>query len=109
MADSRFVLKRVKFLNRRVAILLQNENGPCPLVNVFVVLYKLPKVEKCATFLQLAIANVLLLRGSIYIHEDVGSIDLEFLVAMIADLMISMIADQNSDPGQRHKKNKLEY
>ncbi|KAJ1638874.1 hypothetical protein T492DRAFT_1120692, partial [Pavlovales sp. CCMP2436] len=52
---------------RNVPILAQNENGPCPL---------------------LAIANVLLLRGSIEIHPDRPQVGYEELVALVGDYLL---------------------
>ncbi|CAN0507497.1 unnamed protein product, partial [Laminaria digitata] len=40
-------IKRVQFFGRKVPILCQNENGPCPL---------------------LAVGNILLLQSNIFIH-----------------------------------------
>ena len=48
--DSTFRLKRISYNGRDVPVLMQNENGPCPL---------------------LGLSNVLLLRGDISIHPDV--------------------------------------
>ena len=45
---------------------MQNENGPCPL---------------------LAVANALLLRGAISVHEDIASISFEELTSLIAGYM----------------------
>ena len=66
-----FPVKRVTYSHREnVAVLTQNENGPCPL---------------------LALANALLLRGAINIHGDIGTISFEELTSLIAGYMF----DQN--------------
>ena len=66
-----FPVKRCTYLHREnVAVLTQNENGPCPL---------------------LALANALLLRGAISIHDDIGTISFEELTSLIAGYMF----DQN--------------
>mmetsp|Transcript_11697 Transcript_11697/g.15175 ORF Transcript_11697/g.15175 Transcript_11697/m.15175 type:complete len:278 (+) Transcript_11697:143-976(+) len=62
-SETRHRLKKVKFFNREVSICLQNENGPCPL---------------------LALANVLILRGSIEIHPDRSEINSSHLIQLIA-------------------------
>lgn len=61
---SMFELKTIKFLGRVVSILLQNENGPCPL---------------------LAMCNCLLLRGQIVLHSDSGQVSFEHVVALIVE------------------------
>ncbi len=63
--SSVYFTKLITFLGRRVRVLSQNENGPCPL---------------------LALANVMLLRGTIFIHQDTVSIALEELVE-VSDAM----------------------
>ena len=62
-----FPCKRISYMGREVPVLMQNENGPCPL---------------------LALANVLCLRGAITIHEDVASITFEELTSLIAEYML---------------------
>mmetsp|Transcript_37345 Transcript_37345/g.48316 ORF Transcript_37345/g.48316 Transcript_37345/m.48316 type:complete len:774 (-) Transcript_37345:242-2563(-) len=62
-----YLTKQIQFLNRSVSILLQNTNGPCPL---------------------LAICNCLLLNGSIHIHEDQAAVDEEQIVNLIANRLI---------------------
>jgi len=66
-------LKKIQFLGNPVSIILQNENGPCPL---------------------LALSNILLLRKKISIHTDYASIDHEYLV----DLIGSYIMEVNPPP-----------
>ena len=34
LMDDRHALKRVNFLGRDVSVVLQNENGPCPLLGI---------------------------------------------------------------------------
>ncbi|GBG25769.1 Ubiquitin carboxyl-terminal hydrolase MINDY-1 [Hondaea fermentalgiana] len=60
-------VKRMAFLNREVSVVLQNENGPCPLI---------------------ALVNVLLLRGTLKMHKDRRSIGSENLIAMVANLLV---------------------
>ena len=57
-------------------ILMQNENGPCPL---------------------LALANVLMLRGAIYIHPDITEVTFEDLTARLAEHMLDASAKLSED------------
>ncbi|CAN0036063.1 unnamed protein product [Scytosiphon promiscuus] len=60
-------IKRVRFFGRKVPILCQNENGPCPL---------------------LAIANVLLLQSNISIHPDLSEISFNELTQLVAGFLL---------------------
>ncbi|CAM9430909.1 unnamed protein product [Hapterophycus canaliculatus] len=60
-------IKRVRFFGRKVPILCQNENGPCPL---------------------LAIANVLLLQSNISIHPDLSEITFNELTQLVAGFLL---------------------
>eukprot|EP00271_Cylindrocystis_brebissonii_P004037 TRINITY_DN1539_c0_g1_i3.p1 TRINITY_DN1539_c0_g1~~TRINITY_DN1539_c0_g1_i3.p1 ORF type:complete len:598 (-),score=114.01 TRINITY_DN1539_c0_g1_i3:706-2499(-) len=63
-----YKIKRIDFLNRRnVPIVLQNENGPCPL---------------------LAVSNVLLLRNILNIHPDISEIPLQDLLGLVAHRLL---------------------
>ena len=62
-----FPCKRVVYGGREVPVLMQNENGPCPL---------------------LALSNVLLLRGNISIHHDVAHVTFRDLTSLIAEYML---------------------
>eukprot|EP00871_Galdieria_phlegrea_P001100 jgi/Galph1/1991/GphlegSOOS_G679.1 len=64
--DDFYRVKRVRYKDRNVAICLQNQNGPCPL---------------------LAIVNCLLLRGSIEIHEDIAYTSYQQLAEMLTDYL----------------------
>ena len=66
-----FELKQINFLGRRVQILCQNENGPCPL---------------------LAIANALLLQNRFTIHADRACISLSDLIAEVAEVIVESTA-----------------
>ncbi|KAK3258069.1 hypothetical protein CYMTET_32883 [Cymbomonas tetramitiformis] len=82
-SESKYKLKRIEFLGRNIPIVLQNENGPCPL---------------------LAIANVLLLRGVIRIrgdHPDIAHSDL-------LQLVVTRLLDANLDverKGEEYARN----
>ncbi|GBF89509.1 hypothetical protein Rsub_02081 [Raphidocelis subcapitata] len=68
MADKDYLVKRIKFFGRSVSIVLQNLNGPCPL---------------------LAIANVLSLRNELKLPQDAGrEVSQERLVTMVADRLL---------------------
>ena len=66
-----FRLKPIEFQGRRLSILCQNENGPCPL---------------------LAIANVLILRGHIGFHPDIRIAPLHDVVQLLADHVFELNA-----------------
>jgi hypothetical protein len=75
-ADAVYQLKTIDFFNRKVPILLQNSNGPCPL---------------------LAIANCLLLSGAVTIHEDHPSISQSHLVTLVAERLIEANGPDSSE------------
>lgn len=64
--------KVVQFLGRSVPIILQNDNGPCPL---------------------LAICNVLLLRNNLNLSLDIAEISLQRLLSLVAERLL----DSNSN------------
>ncbi|XP_077248125.1 uncharacterized protein LOC143887817 [Tasmannia lanceolata] len=64
--------KVVQFLGRSVPIILQNDNGPCPLI---------------------AICNVLLLRNNLNLSLDTTEISLQKLLSLVAERLI----DSNSN------------
>ncbi|KAK8951755.1 hypothetical protein KSP39_PZI004409 [Platanthera zijinensis] len=76
--DVAYKTKVVQFLGRSTPIVLQNENGPCPL---------------------LAICNVLLLRNSINLSLDAPEVPLHKLLSLVAEKLI----DSNSSV-QEHEK-----
>ena len=79
MAQQQYHIRRIRFLNREVGILLQAENGPCPL---------------------LAICNVLLLRNQLEIHPDEGSISFGRLVTLLANQLFEANPQLLQSPGQ---------
>ncbi|KAL8138835.1 hypothetical protein V2J09_004836 [Rumex salicifolius] len=64
--------KTIQFFNRSTPIILQNDNGPCPL---------------------LAICNVLLLRNQLNLSVDIGEVSQEKLLSLVAERLI----DSNSN------------
>eukprot|EP00904_Undaria_pinnatifida_P005402 jgi/Undpi1/1992/HiC_scaffold_12.g05379.m1 len=60
-------IKRVQFFGRKVPILCQNENGPCPL---------------------LAVGNILLLQSNIFIHPDLSEISFSELTQLVAGFLL---------------------
>mmetsp|Transcript_4420 Transcript_4420/g.12388 ORF Transcript_4420/g.12388 Transcript_4420/m.12388 type:complete len:378 (+) Transcript_4420:142-1275(+) len=62
-------LKKITFHGAEVPIILQNENGPCPLI---------------------AISNILLLTKKIYVHPDYSMVTFEQLISLIGDYLMSM-------------------
>ena len=65
--DELYRIKLITYDNSRIPILMQNRNGPCPL---------------------LAISNVLLLRKKIYIHADLAFIDFSQLVQLVGSYLV---------------------
>ena len=77
LGDRRYRLKRISYYGNDLPILMQNENGPCPL---------------------LALSNVLILRGSIYIHPDINEVSFDDLTSRIAEYLL----DANPLPDGGH-------
>ncbi|KVH91721.1 Protein of unknown function DUF544 [Cynara cardunculus var. scolymus] len=65
-------MKIIQFLGRTTPIILQNDNGPCPL---------------------LAICNILLLRNNLSLSSDVAEVSQEKLLSLVAERLI----DSNSN------------
>uniref|UniRef100_A0A0D6QZZ5 MINDY deubiquitinase domain-containing protein n=1 Tax=Araucaria cunninghamii TaxID=56994 RepID=A0A0D6QZZ5_ARACU len=71
--------KVVEFLGRSIPIILQNDNGPCPL---------------------LAICNVLLLRNIINLSSNITEISLEKLLSLVAERLLDANSNtENKDDG----------
>lgn len=71
--------KLVQFLGRSIPIILQNDNGPCPL---------------------LAICNVLLLRNIISLSPETAEISLQRLLSLVAErLLDANSSSENKDSG----------
>ncbi|KAG5061458.1 hypothetical protein JHK87_002487 [Glycine soja] len=68
--------KTIQFLGRTTPIVLQNDNGPCPL---------------------LAICNVLLLRNNLNLSPDIAEVSQEKLLSLVAERLI----DSNSNVNVR--------
>ena len=85
-AASQFPCKRVSYGERDVPILMQNENGPCPL---------------------LALANVLLLRDDISIHADKAHISFSELTSLIAEWMLerNVLSETNAELRANQQQN----
>ncbi|XP_023764567.1 uncharacterized protein LOC111913070 isoform X1 [Lactuca sativa] len=67
--------KLIQFLGRNTPIILQNDNGPCPL---------------------LAICNVLLLRNNLNLSSDVGEVSQEKLLSLVAERLIDSNSNVNN-------------
>ncbi|GAY43376.1 hypothetical protein CUMW_073990 [Citrus unshiu] len=67
--------KAIQFLGRTTPIILQNDNGPCPL---------------------LAICNVLLLRNNLNLSPDTGEISQEKLLSLVAERLIDSNSNVNN-------------
>mmetsp|Transcript_21590 Transcript_21590/g.41190 ORF Transcript_21590/g.41190 Transcript_21590/m.41190 type:complete len:443 (-) Transcript_21590:63-1391(-) len=70
--DMEYKIKSIRFRNRDTSLILQNQNGPCPLI---------------------ALANVLLLRGVLSIHPDYAQINSETLLGMIGNEVMKKLED----------------
>ncbi|MED6167678.1 hypothetical protein PIB30_004895 [Stylosanthes scabra] len=67
--------KTIQFLGRTTPIILQNDNGPCPL---------------------LAICNVLLLRNNINLSPDISEVSQEKLLSLVAERLIDSNSNVNN-------------
>ncbi|GMH28884.1 hypothetical protein Nepgr_030727 [Nepenthes gracilis] len=67
--------KTVQFFGRTTPIVLQNDNGPCPL---------------------LAICNVLLLRNQLKLSPDISEVSQEKLLSLVADQLIESNSNVNN-------------
>ncbi|KAJ8426691.1 hypothetical protein Cgig2_016841 [Carnegiea gigantea] len=74
--------KTIQFFGRSTPIVLQNDNGPCPL---------------------LAICNVLLLRNQLNLGPDISEVSQEKLLSLVADRCNGM---QNKDEGYAENRRK---
>ena len=79
-ASSSYAVKTVSFYGRRVPVLQQNENGPCPL---------------------LALANALLLSGRLSLGEVGEYVDADWLVSQVANFLVeaSVVVARGSPGG----------
>ncbi|OIV94367.1 hypothetical protein TanjilG_25429 [Lupinus angustifolius] len=67
--------KTIQFLGRTTPIVLQNDNGPCPL---------------------LAICNILLLRNNLNLSPDIPEVSQEKLLSLVAERLIDSNANVNN-------------
>ncbi|XP_022737098.1 ubiquitin carboxyl-terminal hydrolase MINDY-2-like isoform X1 [Durio zibethinus] len=67
--------KPIQFLGRTTPIILQNDNGPCPL---------------------LAICNVLLLRNNLNLSPDIAEVSQEKLLSLVAERLIDTNSNVNN-------------
>jgi len=79
-----YKLKRIDFNNKKVAIVLQNTNGPCPL---------------------LAVANVLLMRGDIIIHADKSVVSADELLGRVGEYLLDTKVEVVDDYCTNHERN----
>ncbi|PSS11461.1 Ubiquitin carboxyl-terminal hydrolase like isoform 1 [Actinidia chinensis var. chinensis] len=76
--------KLIQFLGRTTPIVLQNDNGPCPLLAI------------CNPLLSL-LGNVLLLKNNLNLSSDITEVSQEKLLALVAERLI----DSNSNVNNR--------
>eukprot|EP00727_Mastigamoeba_balamuthi_P009961 m51a1_g5588 hypothetical protein (323) ;mRNA; f:643157-644489 len=82
--DEVYRVRRIGYYDRVCSVVMQNENGPCPL---------------------LALCNVLLLRGKITIHEDSRHISLQSLLQIVGDYLVSTPPTMRSDLVENYQHN----
>lgn len=82
-----YKLKEIKFNRREAMVVMQNENGPCPL---------------------LAIANVLLLRGVLEIPSTSPSISEDRLMQMVAEYLLDNNKVEDNSPEAANLQQNLE-
>ncbi|KAL0727235.1 hypothetical protein Bca4012_023328 [Brassica carinata] len=78
--DLSYKTKEIKFRKRDKRIILQNENGPCPLI---------------------AICNVLLLRNDVNLHPDRFQVSQERLLSLVADVLFDSDDDEFTENRQQ--------
>jgi hypothetical protein len=83
-----YKLKRISYKDRNINIILQNENGPCPLISI---------------------SNALALRGDITINpsgspDSSRSIDIELIKSLLEDLLRKRYADAAEDVRKQVEK-----
>ncbi|MBA0859887.1 hypothetical protein Goshw_011766 [Gossypium schwendimanii] len=77
--DCTYKTKAIQFLGRTTPIILQNDNGPCPL---------------------LAICNVLLLNNNLNLSPDIAEVSQEKLLSLVAERLIDSNSNvDNKDAG----------
>ncbi|PRP83502.1 hypothetical protein PROFUN_04376 [Planoprotostelium fungivorum] len=84
--QNNYELKKVDYFGRRVNIILQNENGPCPLI---------------------AIGNVLLLSGKMELSLDYSAISNEQLLHLVAECLTNsnLHLKESEEVGADYQKN----
>jgi len=83
-ANDSYKLKKINFKDKQVSIVLQNTNGPCPL---------------------LAVANILLLRGDISIHEDKAVVGADELLGRIGEYLLDTKIEIQEQFLANHERN----
>ena len=66
--DLEYILKQITFQGRRVKVITQNQNGPCPFI---------------------ALMNVLLLRNDIYIPEQTSKLNFSNLTDILGEYLLT--------------------
>lgn len=82
-------VKRILFLGREVPVLLQNENGPCPLLAICALAAHAGRHCMPRPTMRAARAgNVLLLRNAIRIRAETTEVSAEVLVEIVANYLL---------------------
>ena len=82
MHSMTYKIKRIPFFGREVPVVLQNENGPCPM---------------------LGIANVLLLRNAVQLPSGAPDISQARLLALIAEYLLDSTQVSEAALFSRHR------
>lgn len=77
-------LKKVQWNGKTIPLVMQNINGPCPL---------------------LAICNILLLQGKIRIHTDYSMVNYEDLVGLLGELLLNQKPPASKEYEQNYNQN----
>ncbi|KAH7549506.1 hypothetical protein JRO89_XS13G0042200 [Xanthoceras sorbifolium] len=108
--------KTIQFLGRTTPIILQNDNGPCPLLAIcnlsfllrslgFVVVLLPSKLKELVLLIQgtnelltsdIAIGNILLLRNNLNLSPDIGEVSQEKLLSLVAERLIDSNINVNN-------------
>eukprot|EP00960_Hanusia_phi_P038332 753386-Hanusia_phi.AAC.5 len=87
LSNDIFRIKVVDFQNKKVPILMQNTNGPCPL---------------------LAISNVLLLQSKIQIHSDLAYMDFRQLIHLVGDYLVQFNPPHHNPEMQANQQQQID-
>ncbi|PPR97187.1 hypothetical protein GOBAR_AA23481 [Gossypium barbadense] len=90
--------KTIQFLGRTTPIILQNDNGPCPLLAICnFPLSLFPFLGFCVLFFSSSVTgNVLLLRNNLNLSPDIAEVSQEKLLSLVAERLIDSNSNVNN-------------